>query len=97
MSTTAICECGVQLEEGQEPGDRCQICRALDASIRRSRHLGIAPTAMSPVDKLADAYAQLRSQRTGQSHDPRDFRDEAARDLEEAGTRVSVRTQGHAS
>lgn len=90
----ATCECGIELEQGQEPGDKCRVCRALDASIRRCRRRDLAPRVISPVQSLAEAYARLRAEKTGKPANATDFLDDAKRDLAEAPTRVSLRPQG---
>ncbi len=83
------CRCGVLLDPNEEPTHTCKVCQAIDASVRRQAHHSPSRRpAPSEAQRLAESYARLRAQRTGQEEDPRDFLDQAEHDLLEAQTKV---------
>jgi len=86
IETTFCTECGAQLEAGAEPGDTCRICQVMPPA----RHGDVSQRYTGPVDQLAEAYARLRSARTGKTENARDFHEEAERDFNTATARVCV-------
>lgn len=87
--TTFCTDCGAQLEIGSEPGDKCCVCQAMPPARQRN----VPQRDTSPVDRLAEAYARLRSARTGKTENAQDFLDEATRDLDMATARICVPAQ----
>ena len=85
------CVCGVLLDAAEVPSGLCHVCRPLEMAPRPKRRRRRKRLRHTPPDqRLAASYARLRAQRTGADEDPREFLEDARRDLARVQTRVAL-------